>query len=141
VTVERLCHLNNRGEKKCHGQILAEIYDLITELTVDVAVFVREKGFSRFPHETQALFKVVGVSDLAAWKAYGTEFVEIAPTTVKKLLTGSGKANKDEVAAALDKYIGEQQFEADDESDAAAVGIAWLIRNSYIKTEEGREQN
>lgn len=141
MTVERLCHLNNRGEKKSHGQILAEIYDLITDLAVDVAVFVREKGFSRFPHETQVLFKVVGVVDLAAWKAYGTEFVEIAPTTVKKLLTGSGKANKDEVAAALDKYIGEQQFEADDESDAAAVGIAWLIRNSYIKTEEGREQN
>jgi len=139
--VERLCHLNNRGEKKSHGQILAEIYNLITDLAVDVAVFVREKGFSRFPHETQALFKVVGVADLAAWKAYGTEFVEIAPTTVKKLLTGSGKANKDEVAAALDKYIGEQQFEADDESDAAAVGIAWLIRNSYIQAEEGREQN
>ena len=141
VTVERLCHLNNRGEKKCHGQILAEIYGMITELAVDVAVFVREKGFSRFPHETQALFKVVGVADLAAWTTCQTEFVEIAPTTVKKLLTGSGMANKDEVAAALDKYIGEQQFEADDESDAAAVGIAWLIRNSYIKTAEGREQN
>lgn len=139
--MERLCHLNNRGEKKCHGQILGEIYNLIIELAVDVAVFVREKGFSRFPHETQALFKVVGVADLAAWKAYGTEFVEIAPTTVKKLLTGLGKAGKDEVAAALEKYIGEQHFKADDESDAAAVGIAWLIRNSYIKTAEGREQN
>ncbi len=139
--MERLCHLNNRGEKKCHGQILGEIYNLIIELAVDVAVFVREKGFSRFPHETQALFKVVGIADLAVWKAYGTEFVEITPTTVKKLLTGSGKASKDEVAAALEKYIGEQSFEADDESDAAAVGIAWLIRNSYIQAEEGREQN
>ena len=94
MTVERLCHLNNRGEKKCHGQILSEIHDLITELAVDVAVFVREKGFSRFPHETQALFKVVGVADLAAWRTSKTEFVEIAPTTVKKLLTGSGKADK-----------------------------------------------
>ena len=99
--MERLCHLNNRGEKKRHGQILAEIYDLITELAVDVAVFVREKGFSRFPHETQALFKVVGVADLAAWTTCRTECVEIAPTTVKKLLTGSGKASKEEVAAAL----------------------------------------
>ena len=91
VTVERLCHLNNRGKKKCHGQILAEVYDQITELTVDIAVFVREKGFSRFPHETQALFKVIGISDMAAWKTCGTEFVQIAPTTVKKTLTGSGK--------------------------------------------------
>ena len=103
--MERLCHLKNRGEKKCHGQILSEIYDLITELAVDVAVFVREKGFSRFPHETQVLFKVVGIADLAAWRTCRTEFVEIAPTTVKKLLTGSGKATKEEVATALQKHI------------------------------------
>lgn len=130
--MERLCHLNNRGEKKCHGQILAEIYDLITELSVDVAVFVREKGFSRFSHETQALFKVVGVADLVAWKTSRTEFVEIAPTTVKKLLTGSGKATKEEVAAALLRYVGQQQYKTDDESDAVAVGIAWLKSQKSI---------
>ena len=125
MTVERLCHLNNRGENKCHGQILSEIYDLITELAVDVAVFVREKGFSRFPHETQALFKVVGIADLAAWRTCRTEFVEIAPTTVKKLLAGSGKATKEEVATALETYVGNHKYEVDDESDALAVGIAW----------------
>lgn len=125
MTVERLCHLNNRGEKKCHGQILSEIHDLITELAVDVAVFVREKGFSRFPHETQAIFKVVGVADLAAWTTCRTEFVEIAPTTVKKLLTGSGKASKEEVAAALKKQIGRQDYATNDESDALAVGVSW----------------
>ena len=134
MTVERLCHLNNRGEKKCHGQILTEIYDLITELAVDVAVFVREKGFSRFPHETQALFKVVGVADLAAWRKCRTEFVEIAPTTVKKLLTGSGKASKDEVAKALERYVRKQTYTTDDESDAIAVGIAWLIVNHCLST-------
>ena len=123
--MEKLCHLNNRGETKGHGQILAEIYDQITELTVDVAVFVREKGFSRFPHETQALFKVVGISDLAAWKTCGTEFVEIAPTTVKKTLTGSGKASKEEVAAVLERYVGRQEYATDDESDAVAVGLSW----------------
>lgn len=127
--MERLCHLNNRGEKKCHGQILAEIYDLITELAVDVAVFVREKGFSRFPHETQALFKVVGISDLAAWKMCNAEFVEIAPTTVKKTLTGSGKASKAEVAAALERYVSRIEYAKDDESDAVAVGITWMIVN------------
>ena len=132
MTVEKLCHLNNRGEKKSHGQILAEIYDQITELTVDVAVFVREKGFSRFPHETQALFKVVGISDLAAWKTCGTEFVEIAPTTVKKALTGSGKASKEEVAAVLEQYVGRQEYATDDESDAVAVGITWMVLNHCI---------
>ena len=98
--MERLCHLSHRGQDCCHGEILAAIYDLITELSADVAVFVREKGFSRFPHETQALFKVVGIADLAAWRQSRTQFEEIAPTTVKKLLTGSGKATKEDVAAA-----------------------------------------
>ena len=133
MTVERLCHLNNRGEKKCHGQILSEIHDLITELAVDVAVFVREKGFSRFPHETQALFKVVGVADLAAWRTSKTEFVEIAPTTVKKLLTGSGKASKEDVAASLRQYVGKQAYAVDDESDAVAVGVVWLIMNKMVE--------
>lgn len=132
MTLEKLCHLNNRGEKKCHGQILAEIYDLITDLAVDVAVLVREKGFSRFPHETQALFKVIGISDVVAWKTCSTEFVEITPTTVKKTLTGSGKAGKEEVAAVLERYVGRQEYATDDESDAVAVGVTWMILNHYI---------
>ena len=63
-------------------------------------MFVREKGFSRFPRETQALFKVIGVADLVAWQKKRAEYHEIAPTTIKKLLTGSGKATKEDVAAA-----------------------------------------
>lgn len=73
---------------------------MLTELSADVVVFVREKGFSRFPHETQALFKVVGVADLVAWQKKGCDYHEMAPTAIKKLLTGNGKTNKQEVAAA-----------------------------------------
>ena len=63
-------------------------------------MFVREKGFSRFPHETQALFKAAGIADLAAWQKCRAVYEEIAPASIKKLLTGSGKATKAEVAAA-----------------------------------------
>ena len=92
-------------------------------------MYVREKGFSRFPHETQALFKVIGVADLAVWTTCQTEFVEIAPTTVKKLLTGSGKATKEELALSLEKYVGKQKYSTDDESDAVGVGLSWLKLN------------
>lgn len=94
-----MCHLNTRNSKASHGEILAAIYDLLCKLSVGIDVFVREKGFSRFPHETQALFKVVGVADLAAWQKCRAVYEEIAPTAVKKLLSGSGKASKEEVAA------------------------------------------
>lgn len=47
---------------------------------------------------------------------------------IKKLLTGKGNAGKEEVAAALEKYVGKQDYAASDESDAAASGVAWLLQ-------------
>jgi crossover junction endodeoxyribonuclease RuvC len=59
-----------------------------------------------------------------------------SPSAVKKIVTGNGKAEKDEVAAAvrrLTDYKGE--FACDDESDAAAIGLAYLIREGLVKEE------
>ncbi len=93
---------------------------------------MRERAFSRFPRETQALSKVVGIADLVAWQQSCAAFYEIAPTTVKKLLAGSGKAEKEAVALALECYLGYQMYRTDDESDAAAVGIAWLLQKKLL---------
>jgi crossover junction endodeoxyribonuclease RuvC len=71
------------------------------------------------------LNKVVGVSDLYAWGFGKRVFEEIDPRTVKKLITGDGKADKETVAAALEKYVGPQTYRVDDWSDAVAVGVAW----------------
>ena len=93
---------------------------------------MRERAFSRFPHETQALSKVVGIADLVAWQKKRSTFEEVAPSTVKKVLTGSGKASKNEVACSLeDKYVA-GNFETDDESDALAVGIRWCILKKIL---------
>ena len=104
----------------------------MTKLSNGIDIFVRERAFSRFHLETQTLNKVVGIADQAAWKSSYAVYDEIAPTTVKKLLTGSGKASKQEVSSVLDIYIGNQEFETDDESDAVAVGIAWLKQRQLI---------
>ena len=79
--------------------------------------------------------KVVGIMD---WMGYWSnkEWYSIYPVTVKKLITGSGKAEKFEVADALEYYIGKQCYKCDDESDAAAVAIAWLIQQGQIKQKE-----
>lgn len=102
---------------------------------------MREQGFTRFSRETQALFKVVGITDLAAWQADGLIFEEIAPKSVKKIITGNGNASKADVATALGAYIGEQAYACDDESDAVAVGVAWLILNGYIMEENNVRQD
>ena len=51
-------------------------------------------------------------------------WTELAPATIKKLLTGSGKADKETVAKVLTQYVGHHLYASDDESDAVATGIA-----------------
>ncbi|NOU98451.1 crossover junction endodeoxyribonuclease RuvC [Paenibacillus planticolens] len=59
----------------------------------------------------------------------------IAPTSVKKAVAGSGKAEKTELAAAVRRSCGlpaDYAFATDDESDAAAVCLAYLIAENLI---------
>lgn len=59
----------------------------------------------------------------------------ISPTTVKKTLTGDGRAEKPAVAAAVRRYLAlpsDYEFATDDESDACAVILAYLIAEGVI---------
>jgi len=85
----------------------------------------------------QTLHKVVGLSDLYAWAFGHRVFDEVHPITIKKIVTGSREADKEQVAKALPQYVGDLEYGSDDESDAVACGIAWLIQNKYIKNKAG----
>lgn len=99
--------------------------------------FVRERGFSRFAAETQTIYRMVGVSDLVLWDKTKKSFDQLAPKEVKLLVSGSGKAKKEDVAEALKSFVGDMEYKTDDESDAVAVGVAWLLKNEYeIKKRE-----
>lgn len=94
---------------------------------------VREQGFSRFAKATQAIFKVVGVSDLL-FRDYGID--EISPTTVKKHITGDGKSKKDEVEKGVREALGldpSYKFTSDDASDAVAVILTHLSKEGIIE--------
>lgn len=124
--------------KKTHGHRLNEIANEIKRMMDEYKPehVVREKGFSRFPSVTQALFKTVGASDLAVHLAgFPDKVEEIAVTSVKKLVAGSGKATKDEVQAAVIERLQIEQadfFANDDESDAVAVGLAHMTQKGLI---------
>lgn len=109
------------------------------------AVVVRERaldvqGGPRKSRVIEVLHKVVGVSDLYAWGLGGRVFVEIPPQTVKKLITDNANAEKDEVAAALKQFVGEWDYQCDDESDAVAVGVAHLIRAGLLESPYKKEK-
>jgi crossover junction endodeoxyribonuclease RuvC len=58
----------------------------------------------------------------------------IGQSRVKLLVCGNGSADKTDVADAVRRLTGYKgDFATDDESDAAAVALAWLIENKIIE--------
>jgi crossover junction endodeoxyribonuclease RuvC len=134
VKVKELYHVKTNTKKTINYRLF-EIYNLVDEIYKkhEITDVVMEKGFQRHAIATQQLQRVVGVFLLISFY-YGFDKVEeVAPTSVKKLVTGDGKASKEELASALVNYVGEIEYKTNDESDSVGVGIAlgkqkgWLL--------------
>ncbi|WP_337102364.1 crossover junction endodeoxyribonuclease RuvC [Paenibacillus sp. YIM B09110] len=90
---------------------------------------------------TQTIFSAWSAADRAL-HTYGLTVFDtkppLSPTSVKKLVTGNGRAEKDEVAAAVRRFLrlgDDYPFKAGyDDSDACAVILAYLIREGLIDT-------
>jgi crossover junction endodeoxyribonuclease RuvC len=90
---------------------------------------------------TQTIFNAWAAADRAL-HTYGLTVYDVkpplSPTSVKKLVTGNGRAEKDEVAAAVRRLLrlgDDYPFKAGyDDSDACAVILAYLIREELIDT-------
>ena len=138
ATVVRMSYVDNKYARKTHPQILSEIAHEIHSYLKDYpdAILVREEALYKATKGTiktvAILHKVVGVCDLYGWASGNKEFNEISPRTVKRIITGNANAEKEEVAAGLEKYVGKLEYAVDDLSDAVAVGITWLIQKKYI---------
>ena len=122
---------------------LANIYFNLDDLLQEYPItdIVREKGFHRFNTVTEKLHKVTGIVDFTLYCNNFTNCIEeVTPMTVKKVVGGSGKCTKEEVAEGILKYLPYQQrkqgirFETNDLSDAVAVGITYAIKKNLIKS-------
>jgi crossover junction endodeoxyribonuclease RuvC len=138
------CSVDNKTKVKPRGQLLAEIDTAFSALIMnihDTVFLVREQSVNncggKMAHASTAartgVSSVVGVMDLVAWRNGKLNWEEFYPVSIKKMLTGNGKAEKSEVAAVLPAYLGEHEYKNDDESDAAAVAVTWLIHHNQIK--------
>ena len=143
VKILEVTHVYNKNNKKTTGQKLKEIAEALYSIILNHKLndgdtyVVREKGFSRFALTTQQLFRVVGVSDLMIYALLETgKIEEITPTSVKKLVTGDGKSSKEDVESGVRNHLIPEQkdfvFKTDDESDAVAVGISYVIKNGLF---------
>lgn len=141
IVIEKLVNIYNTEKGVSHGETL---YNIANEFAKgflnapDPKYFVREAGYivPGFHVSEMAKFKVVGLMDFLAYRyAKHAKFDEIAPKSVKKIVTGNGNSTKFAVASFLPKYVGEHEYECQDESDAVAVAVAWLIKNGYIESQ------
>lgn len=128
------CGIIQTNPKQTHGERLREIRRGLEEiyLKYKVNTIAKERGFSRFPTETQALYKTHGVTE-ELFADYTVH--DYAPTTVKKNVTGNGKAPKDKVAEAVKEWLKlpeDFEFVTTDDSDAAAVAITHLIKTRRL---------
>lgn len=114
--------------KVSHGKRMRNQREKISEVVekYQPQYVARESGFSRHIKSTQILFKIYGVVE----ELFATyDLVEIAPTTIKKLVTGSGRADKDVVEVCVREKVSFPEgfeFKSDDESDAVAIALALI---------------
>lgn len=93
---------------------------------------VRERpGSSRNLHVTNALYGIRAISS-SVFRGNCSDIVDVSPGTVKKVIGGHGKADKDEVMRGVLRWFPDAKFANDDESDAVAVILTWLIREKII---------
>lgn len=100
-----------------------------------VDVIVRENFKGQTSIQNHPVHSAWSSWDRALLK-FGLEFTDkpISPLSVKKTVTGSGKAEKDVVAKHVRKLTGyEGEFATDDESDAVAIALAYALQNGLMK--------
>lgn len=83
------------------------------------------------------LFKFLGVAQFLACNNGHQKTFEYYPTTIKKEVTGAGRASKETVAKCAQQYFREDLSElTDDETDAIASILTHLSKTSIITTVE-----
>lgn len=125
--------------KQSHG-LRAEIIEawatmfIAKHATKGFDAIVREDFQGRSSMQNHPVFSAWGACDKALHK-FGLNFTakSISQSAVKKAVVGVGKAEKHEVEAAVRKLTGYTgEFACDDESDAAAIALAYLINEGLI---------
>lgn len=108
----------------------------------DSKFFVFENYSFGSPGRLTDLAELAGLYKGHIVKGLEKSFDLIAPQTVKKIITGSGRADKDEVQKALGNFvinINDFTFANYDESDAVAVAVSYGIQMERLQN--GCEEN
>lgn len=95
---------------------------------------IREKFASPNPSTSEAIFGAWGAVDRAL-TFHGLQVTNgLAQTSIKKELTGNGKALKEDVERVVKQVLNLEEDLNDDEIDALAVILAYLKKDGLIES-------
>lgn len=111
----------------------ASAYGTVKSGTVTV---IREDYMNpRQKRQGQTIFGAWAAVDSGLRRCGLTVSAEINATTVKRVVGGHGKADKDEVAAGVKRILSlpeSYMFATNDESDSVGIGLTYLIEKGLI---------
>lgn len=110
----------------------------------DVRFFIFENYSFGSPGRITDLAELAGLYKYHITKTIKKPFDLIAPQSVKKIVTGSGRADKVLVRESLSKFIvnfEDIKFENYDESDALAVAVAYGLQMEEVRKKDEQEKN
>lgn len=102
----------------------------------DSKFFVLENYSFGSPGRLTDLAELAGLYKGHIIRGLGKSYDVIAPQTVKKIITGSGRADKNEVQKSLKNFvinIDKFEFNNYDESDAVAVAVSYGLQMEEIQ--------
>lgn len=112
------------------GKRLRDIADFLLKLREEYtpSAVVIERAFSRFNNSTAAIYRVHGVINLLFW-----DIVQIyyPPKDIKATIL-KGTATKKDLQDKIKTIYSNIEFKNEDESDAFAVSLSYLIKNKVI---------
>lgn len=118
-------------DKNSHGQRLEVISKAIHEIREQYppAIVAIERTFNRFPTSTAVLYKVHGVINHLFRDC---EQVYYSPKEIKNMIS-TGNASKEKVRKKIEMVYPDISFNNEDESDAFAIALTWLIKNGIVE--------
>ncbi len=108
-------------------QLHQDVEGLLREIRPDLVVLEDLFTHARFPRTAIILGHVRGVICLAA-AAASVQVLALAPSVVKRAVTGSGRASKPQVQAALRGLLGLRSLTNSHAADALALAYAGVAR-------------
>lgn len=132
--ISRACGTIKNAPKLPHSQCLLNIRTDIERCCREyepTAAAIEGAFFAKNAKTAMILGQARGVV-IATCAAAGMPVFEYSPRRVKQALVGSGSVSKQQVAAMVRRLLNLKDDLGDDESDAFAIAICHLQRNSKI---------